>query len=513
MTWVAGLACASAAVFAALPGCSSDGASQVGPDLENDPNDISANTRGTGTTGTTGTAATTTTVGTNVVSQGKDPGPRGGAAAAGSFFPSLNATEQAFFTSAKAVFQEVDSVSGGIEGEPGTGLGPTFNGNACSMCHAQPSVGGSSPGMNSPQSPIPNPQVALATLDGATNKVPSFITAGGPVREARFISDGGVHGLFTIQGRSDAVGCTMAQPDFATNLSKNNVIFRIPTPTFGLGLVEATPDATLQANLTAGRTANAKLGIGGYLNTIGNDGTVTRFGWKGQNKSLLIFSGEAYNVEQGVSNEVFPNERSATSGCVFNPSPEDSTPLSGSETSSDATEFAAFMRLSAPPTPASLSSAAQTGQGLFTSIGCSGCHSTSLTTGSSKFTGMSSATYHPYSDFALHHMGTNLTDSIKQGTAGPDHFRTAPLWGLGQRLFFLHDGRTSDLGAAIEAHASNGASCVDSSGNDLAVGTNTISLLGLLPQACASEANAVINKYNALTATQQSDILAFLRSL
>jgi hypothetical protein len=80
------------------------------------------------------------------------------------------------------------------------------------MCHAQPFFGGSSPGLASPQNPIPNPQVALATLDGATNSVPGFITANGPVREARFIQnadgslDGGVHGLYTIAGRTDAPG-------------------------------------------------------------------------------------------------------------------------------------------------------------------------------------------------------------------------------------------------------------------------------------------------------------------
>jgi len=302
-----------------------------------------------------------------------DPGPRPGPAAAGSFFPTLNSNEQNFFNQALLRFQEVDSVSGAIAGESGVGLGPTFNGNSCAQCHAQPTIGGASPGLTSPQNPIQNPQVALATLDGATNTVPSFITTNGPVLEARFIKtstgalDGGVHDLYTIAGRSDAVGCTLAQPDFATALSTHNVIFRTPTPLFGLGLVEATPDATLQANLAATQSARAALKIGGVFNTSGNDGTITRFGWKAQNKSLLIFAGEDYNVEQGVSNENFPNERSAVTGCVFNSSPEDSTNLlnpnvnstnfgtplgTESEMSSDVVNFAAFIRLSSPPTPA-----------------------------------------------------------------------------------------------------------------------------------------------------------------
>jgi CxxC motif-containing protein (DUF1111 family) len=432
-----------------------------------------------------------------------DPGPRGGAAGAGGNFPTLNATEQIAFGRAKTVFQEVDSVSGTIPGESGVGLGPTFNGNSCAMCHAQPAVGGTSPGLISKQNPVPNPQVALATLHNAQNTVPSFIRSDGPVREARFVNlsgqsgvkDGGVHGLFTIEGRSDAVGCQLEQPDFATQFTNHNVIFRTPTPTFGLGLVENTPDATLQANVASNQFAKSALGISGRLNTSGNDGTVTRFGWKAQNKSLLIFAGEAYNVEQGVSNEAFPNERSAVPGCVFNATPEDFTSLAGGS-NGDVVNFAIFIRLLAPPTPTTSSSSEMNGQNLFTTTGCALCHTPSLTTAASPFTGMGNQVYHPYSDIALHSMGPRLADGISQGNAGPDEFRTAPLWGLGQRLFFLHDGRTTDLLEAIKDHAST---C-----DPTATPTN---------QNCGSEANGVIGKFNALTPGQKQDLLNFLRSL
>jgi CxxC motif-containing protein (DUF1111 family) len=452
----------------------------------------------------------------------QDPGPRPGLATAGGPYPTLNANEQAFFSQAFLRFQEVDTVTG-----TSTGLGPTFNGNSCNMCHAQPAIGGSSPGLSSPQNPVPNPQVALATLDGATNVVPSFISASGPVREARFIEnangtlDGGVHGLYTIAGRADAPGCTLAQPNFAQQLGANNVIYRIPTPLFGLGLVENTPDATLQANLAATQAARSQLGIGGTFNTSGNDGTITRFGWKAQNKSLLMFSGEAYNVEIGISNELFPNKRSAVAGCVFNPTPDDaSNMLNGnpdspnynttvgtvSEMSSDIVNFAAFMRLSAPATPAPPTPSTQSGSNLFNKIGCALCHSPSLTTGPSIFTGMGGVTYQPYSDFALHHMGPGLADGINQGAAGPDQFRTAPLWGVGQRLFFLHDGRTSDLLQAIKDHADSGSSCASErarpNGQQQSCGSEA-----------GSEADAVIHNFKALSPSQVQEILNFLRSL
>ncbi|HUO13497.1 MAG TPA: di-heme oxidoredictase family protein [Verrucomicrobiae bacterium] len=434
-----------------------------------------------------------------------DPGPRPGPAGAGSFYPTLNANEQLLFNQALLRFQEVDSVLGTLTGESGGGLGPTFNGNSCALCHAQPAVGGSSPGLSSPQNSVPNPQVALATLDGAANTVPSFITAAGPILEARFVknsngtADGGVHDLYTVTGRVDASGCTLAQPNFASELTSDNVIFRMPTPLFGLGLVEATPDLTLEANLTATASQRAALKISGVFNTSANDGTITRFGWKAQNKSLLMFSGEAYNVEIGVSNELFPNERYVVSGCAFNPSPEDATNIlnqnssssnfgttigTASEMSSDIINFAEFSRLSAPPTPGPSNSSTQAGAALFVSVGCSLCHSPSLKTGPSIYTGMSNVTYNPYSDFALHHLGKGLEDGITQGAATSDMFRTAPLWGLGQRLFFMHDGRTTDLIQAIQAHNSTG-----------------------------SEAVQVMKKFNKLTPTQMQDMLNFLRSL
>lgn len=241
-----------------------------------------------------------------------DPGLRTGPADAGGPLTGLNGEEWKFFAAAFQAFKDINSVSGTIPGEGDAGLGPRFNHNSCAGCHAHPTVGGTSPAQN--------PQIAVATLHGARNTVPPFIRPNGPVRVARFVrnadgtQDGGVHDLFVITGRSDAPGCQISQPDFTAALAADNVVFRIPTPLFGLGLVEATPDANRRAAFDANAALKTQFGVSGHFNTSGNDGTITRFGWKAQNKSLLIFTGEAYNVEQGVTNELFPNERETASG-------------------------------------------------------------------------------------------------------------------------------------------------------------------------------------------------------
>jgi CxxC motif-containing protein (DUF1111 family) len=426
-----------------------------------------------------------------------DPGARTGTPGAGNFIAGLTSSQQSYFLDGQSRFQEVESVQNGAN----NGLGPTFNSNSCSSCHAQPAIGGTSPSVN--------PQIAVANLDGASNTIPPFITLNGPVREARFkfatdpsgrltsTPDGGVHGLFTITGRSDAPTCQLAQPNFERMLNENNISFRIPTPIFGLGLIESITEDTILANQAAGGAWKEDLGVSGSPNRSGNDGSITRFGWKAQNKSLQMFAGEAYNVEMGITNELFPNERGypptpLPAGCLINPTPEDATNFDATSSvaiPSDIVAFGDFMRFLDQPAPSctgtSCSQSIQNGRNLFINVAkCSVCHTPSLTTGASYVPALSNVQANLFSDLLLHHMGSGLADGVSQGAAGPDQFRTAPLWGLGQRLFFLHDGRTSDLLHAIEDHASPG-----------------------------SEANAVIRNFNGLTESQKQDLLNFLRSL
>ena len=437
-----------------------------------------------------------------------DSGVRGGPPGAGGPLPGLTADETAFFRDGQSRFDEIEVVANGTN----NGLGPRFNSNQCLSCHSQPSGGGSSPAKN----PLPG----VANLNGAKNTVPWFIVENGPIREARFqknsngVIDGNVHALFVITGRNDAPGCNIAQFDFlpAGNAltgqgGNRNIIFRIPTPVFGAGLIEAIPDSAILANMQSNATQKSALGISGHPNAVlsgnvnrsANDGTITRFGWKAQNKSLLMFAAEAYNVEMGISNQLFPQERDETASCLFVTTPNDTlnftTTTTGSSNPtviSDIEAFANFMRMLAPPTPASPTPSSEKGRTTFAAIGCVHCHTPSLTTGAMIASGSSTSpsaalskqTVSLFSDLLVHHMGRGLADGITQGGAGPDEFRTAPLWGVGQRVFFLHDGRTPNLVEAIRAHKSRG-----------------------------SEANKVIEHFDRLGTQEQQEIIDFLRTL
>src|SRR5438093_1211964 len=173
--------------------------------------------------------------------------------------------------------------------------------------------------------------VVLAVLLTVVSAAGQFLAVDPGVR-------GGVHNLFVISGRNDgtadASGCTIRQPNFDRQLANENVIFRIPTPMFGAGLIEQVPDAVIRANASANPSVKASLGIVGRPNVIritgetnnnGNDGTIARFGWKAQNKSLLLFSGEAYNVEMGITNELFQTERDETPACQLVTTPNNVT--------------------------------------------------------------------------------------------------------------------------------------------------------------------------------------------
>jgi CxxC motif-containing protein (DUF1111 family) len=448
-----------------------------------------------------------------------DPGPRGGSPGAGGHLPGMTETEIALFNEGAFRASELEAtcdtcsdVPPGTPIPPGSppdttnsaGLGGRFNSDQCIACHSQPAPGGTSPAMN--------PSFAIARRKGAANRVPFFETMDGPTREVRFLfnedgtRDGSVHQKFTVAGRSDAPGCHLAQPDFERAAAVNGLGLRIPTPLFGLGLVDSIPDKEILAHLASHLERKARLGIHGTPNRATNNATIGRFGWKAQNASITVFAGEAYNVEMGITNELFPISKTEDETCNLGAEPNDVTRVEKDkfddplEVMADWLMFSLFTRFLDAPQPVALTHAAERGARLFEEVGCSECHVPSMKTRPAPLGPLSPAlagkTVNLFSDLVLHHMGANLADNVIQGDAGPDMFRTAPLWGVGQRLFFLHDGRANDLYSAIRAHYSR---ATPARGRD--------------PAYPASEANEVVIDYFRLSASQQQDVLDFLRSL
>src|SRR2546426_432817 len=351
-------------------------------------------------------------------------------------------------------------------------------------CAAPPQFSARDPGVRGGPAGAGNSFTALTTAQKA------FFAAG---RDAFVEVEGIGDGLGPRFNLDSCVGCH-AQPD----------VGGLKPPGHPPGGRAGAEGGAILANHTASTAARATLGIGGRPqrllptgdpNRTGNDGTITRFGWKAQNKSLLMFAGEAYNVEQGISNELFPQEREEA--CQFKTVPNDTTDVdaaTGTGAISDVEKFAFFMRFLAPPEPSTTmpggSASITHGKELFVTVGCALCHTPMLRTANSPVTAINNQPVNLYSDLLLHNMGPGLADDIVQGLADGDEFRTAPLWGLGQRIFLLHDGRTTDLLEAIFAHKS---------------------IRNLKYRS--SEANGVVGRFRSLGDAQKQDLLNFLRSL
>jgi len=467
----------------------------------------------------------------------KDPGLRPGPAGAGNFQNSLTAAEKNFEAPGQGQFTQPFSVKGTSTcGSNQTcqsmfGLGPRFNSNSCASCHAQPAYGGSSPAVTT-TNPNPNPLFGIYQLDGGTNTMPFFEVTTGPVLVPRFpyqtsdlsLPDGLVHQLFTITGRSDGFqNCSLAQPNFTQASSEGNLVFRQPLPTFGDGYIEIIENTDILNNLNSNLASKQALGIGGAAN-IADDGSVSRLGWKAQWRAILPAAGAEENVEMGVTNEMFPTETDQTNtSCLGNAVPEDFTnyayssiSISGVQGSTyypwnfpeGADRDAIFIRFLEQPTPGTCiadppeSSATTCSNGLaaFKSVGCALCHTISYATPAGSIPSMGHVKASLYSDLLLHHMGNCLADNIVQGVAQGDMWRTPPLWNVGQRYWFMHDGRTSNIVTAIEDHADNSASFTD----PVCTGNGSYQ---------ASEADTVIQNFNTLSKENQQDLINFLRSL
>lgn len=335
---------------------------------------------------------------------------------------------------------------------PATGLGPVFNGRSCLECHSNPVPGGSGDSLDN--------RVVRFARRAEGQPFDPLLDLGGPNLQR-----------FSVAGQLP--GCAL--PPEVVPAEANLIGLRQPPQLFGLSLIQAIPDSTVLANADPNDTDGD--GIAGRANI--SNGVIGRFGWKAAIPTILEFVGLALVNELGVTNHVFPNEmspqgRPIPAGCDPAGDPEDG----------DAARLAGhlfFISNLGPPPRGPITDAALRGEAHFAQIGCAGCHTPSMKTGPNAIEALNQKDVPLYSDLLTHYMGGALDDGIIEGAAGGGRWRTAPLWGLRARRFFLHDARTDDLATAIRLHG--------------------------------GEASAARNRFLNLPASQRADIIAFLLSL
>lgn len=340
----------------------------------------------------------------------------------------LTQAQRAAFEAGREEFNQAEEVD--------EGLGPVFNDRSCAICHSAPVVGGGSERTVTRFG---------TTSNGAFDPLAAF---GGSLIQEKSIGPADLAGIHQFQAETVPASATI-------------VAHRRTTPLFGLGLVDAVPDADFvalaakeaqQGDGTAGRAAMV-------TDLVHGGQSVGKFGWKAQVPNLMQFSADAYLNEMGITSPLFPNENCPNGNCAelaFNPAP-------GLNDAGDGVQkFADFMTMLAPPSRLSnpRDRSGNAGEQTFEQIGCTACHTPTMRTGSSSVPALDRQTFHPYSDFLLHDMGS-LGDGISQGAANGREMRTAPLWGLRAVTRYLHDGRATTLEAAILAHEGQGRAARD----------------------------------------------------
>jgi CxxC motif-containing protein (DUF1111 family) len=328
----------------------------------------------------------------------------------------LTAEQLERFADGKDDFEEVETVE--------EGLGPVFNDVSCATRHSVPTVGGGSSRLET--------RFGSRLANGQFDPLSKF---GGSL-----IQEQGIGAAGECEYLAEVV------PPEATIVAK-----RRTTPLFGLGLVDAVPDGTFW-NLSFAERFNSDR-TSGIVSVVTNNATgkqaVGKFGWKGQNPTLFQFSGDAYVNEMGITSPEFPDENCPGGDCdSLRCNPMDDVNDDGS----GVVAFADFMTFLAPPPRGPINGAALLGERVFGQLGCDSCHTSTLRSGSNSVQALDRVTFHPYSDFLLHDMGS-LGDGITQNRATGRLMRTAPLWGVRNLETLLHDGRATTFEQAILAQA------------------------------------------------------------
>ncbi|HEX3757771.1 MAG TPA: di-heme oxidoredictase family protein [Kofleriaceae bacterium] len=359
---------------------------------------------------------------------------------------------QAAMNGAKDTFSEVE--------EFGDGIGPVFNNTSCVSCHESPR---------------------------------SQAGTGSQITELRAGHFNGI--TFTDHPGGSLINDRANDRSIQEHILSGNEVqaLRLTLSIAGDGYVEAIDSNTLQAIANAQPAAQRGTLIQVPVLEAGGTVRAARFGWKNQPSSLLSFAADAYLNEMGVTNKLL-NTENTSNGTVVQGGPFDGKgdpSATGEDDAGDINEFTFFMRSMKAPPRGPINAQVTAGQSTFNAIGCATCHVGTITTAPAGTVinggaltvdpAVGDKNIHPFGDFLLHDVGTG--DGIVQngGQGTRNQVRTAPLWGIGARTRFMHDGASLTVSAAVLRHG--------------------------------NQAATARNNFNALSATSQANVLAFIFSL
>jgi CxxC motif-containing protein (DUF1111 family) len=291
---------------------------------------------------------------------------------------------------------------------PAQGLGPLYNRRSCLDCHQSPTVGG-----------MGWDDLAVVRRVGrfAGGSFDPLADAGGPVARDHSIAELGA-----------PCDLTAGAPAAANLVSVRNA-----PPLYGLGLIDAIPDTVIRA----GAASNGTKGRVNIVRDAAGNERVGRFGWKSDTATLEQFVGEAFRNELGITNPIAPAELvQAGPGC--------GGPKTALDDDGTIVHAVTAFIASLPPPRSKVGPQHRAGEVLFSNIGCAACHTPTLSA--------NGIDVPLYSDLLLHDLGPAMDDRVPQGQATGKDWRTTPLWGLGMRGRFLHDGRATNVPDAIRAH-------------------------------------------------------------
>jgi CxxC motif-containing protein (DUF1111 family) len=291
---------------------------------------------------------------------------------------------------------------------PFQAVGPLFNGRSCGDCHSDPIQGG--------MGAVDDTFVTrVGRVSGSL--FDPLVGFGGPVARAHSIADLGF-----------PCGLRPGVPALANVTSRRSAMTLRGT---------ALIDFVQPRDVLAAQTAQPA-DVRGKMNVL-SDGRLGKFGWKAQFSTLVEFMGDAFTNEMGVTNPLAPNDEVRGCGASFLEPEIDAVPVQA---------VTAFMNTLDPVVP-DATCLASAGATTFAATGCASCHTPS-------FPGPG-RTINLYSDLLVHDMGAGFDDHFVAGAAGGAEWRTAPLWRLGERVHFLHDGRAASVADAITAHGGQAA--------------------------------------------------------